>query len=150
MSDRDLLEAGRAMRQTLDGLQRDMKQLQRRGWAGAVRSAHLDEFTAVDDDLQTVLNLEVTSGRWVVMHRGVCTVNASAAGFATNLISRTPAEEIVTTAFAAGWVLGFSRFPFCDVGDLVVNDITTISLQINGISFDSVAWTDLSLMAIPV
>lgn len=154
MADRELLEIRRAFHQVLAHFNHRLSKLELRGWAGAVRSAELASFATMDADPQTVVNLEVTSGRWIVFQRGSCYMENAAGIVSVNLSSVVSGQTVGTiadTPFTSDWAFVSMTMPFCDFGDLVVTDSSaTISLQVYGEGFDLATWTNLSLKAIPV
>jgi len=79
--ERDLLETGRAMGQTISRLQREVATLRRRsGWTGtAIREALPTPVTVASGGEQaTLLEFDVSPGRWFVSYRGTMRVTAAA------------------------------------------------------------------------
>ncbi len=150
MSDRNLTERGRAFEQVLSRLEQRVNRLNLHAWPGAVRSVRVPTFTSTTSSLQTVGSLTVTAGRWILHHRGSCCVEDGVAGMALNLRSSAVGNTILITPFTAGWAVGLSTIPFCDVGEFVAEENTTIDLGVYGAGFTVVRWTDLMLLAVPV
>lgn len=150
MSDRNLIEKRRAFEQVLTRLEQRVNRLNLHAWPGAVRSLQVPTFASTTSTPQTAGSLTVTSGRWIIHHRGSCLVTGGVAGMTLNLRSGTPDSTILITPFTAGWAVGLSTIPFCDVGELVAEENTTIDLKVYGTGFTKAAWTDLLLLAVPV